>query len=321
METYLTQYGRLNGIGLFTLHENGKLKDCTLEEQSVLSTPCGSLTPQYTCDFRKKNNYAVSFYDAGTIRRISLNNATDIMSPIGNISAELIIFYENGNMKRLFPLNGQLSGYWDEKDEYRLAKEISIKLDFGNINAKVIAFSFYKDGKIKDLTFWPDEKIKLQSPIGIMNVRIGLSIYPNGSLKSVEPAYSTKINTPIGPILAYDKNANGICGDKNSLNFTIEGKIRSLITSGNKIKVNHNSQPIAAYSPLQKLDIDEEELLFKPLLIEFFEDTVIFNKESEFSIHTNEFVIEPYHTKVVSLCENCESCGKQCKSSKEASLK
>lgn len=312
METYITRYGSINGIGQFTLHENGSLMDCTLKDKVILTTPYGKLIPQFTYDYRKKNNYALSFYEDGSLRRISLNEATDITSPIGTIATELITFYDNGTIKRLFPLNGQLSAYWDEEDEYQLAKEMNFTFTFASISAKVIAISFYREGNIKDLTFWPKEKIKVQSPVGNLNVRTGLSIYPNGSLKSVEPAYPTKVNTPIGAIIAYDKNANGISGDVNSLRFTMDGKLSALITSGNQITVISNSKPVSVYTPLQMIDSDGLELSFQPLLVEFIEDTVIINKEFEFNIHTDKFIIEPYTTTALSICDDCESCRNKC---------
>ncbi|HWT77115.1 MAG TPA: hypothetical protein VN258_20630 [Mobilitalea sp.] len=312
MEAYTTKYGKLKGIGLYTIHDNGILKDCTFDEKVDLHTPYGILTPQYTYDYRKKNNYALSFYSDGTLRRISLEQATDLLTPIGPLSAELLTFYDNGSIKRLFPLNGQISAYWEEKDEYQLAKETSFHFAFGRMNAKIIAISFYEDGNVKDLTFWPKQKIKVQTPIGSVQVRIGLSLYPDGSLRSVEPAYPTKISTPIGALLAYDKNASGISGDRNSLCFTPDGKLSSVATSGNRITVIGEDNHTVTHSPVQEADEDGVELSFQPMVVEFEQDYAVFNHTTRYPVSTYKFNIEPYRVTAVNLCDDCESCGKQC---------
>lgn len=312
MKTYQTKYGMLHGIGEFTLHSNGNLMECVLNDRIELDTSHGTLIPQY--DFsnqRKKNNYCISFYGNGSLRKISLNNQTDIMTSIGVMSAELITFYESGNIKRLFPLNGQLSAYWEENDEYQLAKEMSFEFPFGNFKAKIIAISFYENGNVKDFTLWPKEEITIHTPLGECCLRIGLSLYPDGSLQSVEPAYPFEVQTPIGVITAFDVNANGICGDKNSLEFTPEGKLISLITSSSKIIVCNESNTRCIYSPEQENDIDGLEISFLPLSVELKENTIIFNDKAECDLHDNKFLIETYHSTVKNMCSDCSSCG-QC---------
>lgn len=315
METFNTKYGVLNGITLYTIHENEMLQDCILAEQVDLHTPYGILTPQYTYDYRRKNNYAVSFYFNGSLKRVSLEHATDITTPLGIISTELITFYENGSIKRIFPLNGQISAFWEEEDEYQLAKDLSLDFSFGKIVAKVISICFYENGNVKTLTFWPNQKVKLQTPLTVLNIRIGISLYPDGCLKSVEPAYPTKIHTQLGALLAYDKDANGITGDINSLCFTSTGILSSLITSGNQITVTNSSGHTKTYSPYQEVDIDGIEISFHPLHIEFDQDLVIFNHETKYNIPTSTFIIKPYMMTAISQCEDCESCGKQCSNS------
>jgi len=314
MEAQTTKYGTLKGISLYTVHANGMLQDCAFVEEIELQTTYGILIPKYAYDFRTKNHYAVSFYSDGSLRRISLNQPTEILTSLGPISAELITFYENGNIKRIFPLNGQLSAFWEESDEYQLATELAIKLNFGEINSKIIALSFYENGDLKDLTFWPNEKIKLNTPLVRINVRIGVSLYQDGSLKSLEPAFPTKINTPIGALLAYDKNANGISGDFNSLNFTKEGTLMSLITSGNSIKVVLPSGDSVIYTPSQEIDEDGIEICFHPLQLEFEEDSVTFNHMDTYPIASSKFLISTYTVTAISGCDDCESCNKECSS-------
>lgn len=312
MDIFTTKYGTLTDIGLHTTYENGSLQDCIFNEPIELSTSYGIMIPQYTTDYRKKRHYAVSFYPEGSLRRISLEQATEVTTSIGTLNAELITFYKSGNIKRIFPLNGQLTAFWEENDEYELANKLPLDLSFGKLNTKTIAISFYEDGKIKDLTFWPKEKIKVQTPLANINVRIGISLYPNGSLKSLEPAYPTKLSTPIGALLAYDKNANGISGDINSLNFTSDGVLCCLTTSGNIITVITSTHQEISYSPKQEVDVDGIELSFHPLLIEFDQGHVIFNHTDRYDINSCSFIISSYEATAISQCEDCESCEKPC---------
>lgn len=314
MKSYNTRYGTLTIIDDGTTHNNGSLKDATLHEEVELITPYGTLIPQYEfTDHRKKYIESISFYENGMLRRISLNDKTEITTPIGTMFAELVTFYESGSIKRVFPLNGKLSAYWEEEDEYLLAKEASFQLPFGKIKAKVIAISFYENGAIKDFTFWPKEIILVQTPIVETRVRIGMALYPDGSIKSVEPAFPIDVNTPIGKIKAYDFEANGICGDQNSLNFTREGELESLITSGTTVTVCRDNMDSKTYSPEQEVDVDGLEVNFIPLKIEFQQNGVCFNDEMTYDIQENSFILEPYRKTSPNKCSDCSSCSQGCK--------
>ena len=41
-------------------------------------------------------------------------------------TAEQVSFYESGALKRIFPLNGTLSGYWTQEDEAKLATPLTL---------------------------------------------------------------------------------------------------------------------------------------------------------------------------------------------------
>jgi antitoxin component YwqK of YwqJK toxin-antitoxin module len=312
MNTYYTSYGVLDHMGAYVLHTNGNIKDCVLLEKTELVTAYGTLIPQYEyADHRRKHIYSISFYETGVLRRIALNNQINILTPIGIMTAELITFHENGSIKRLFPLNGQISAYWDETDEYRLAKEELFEFPFGKFTTKIIAISFYENGAVKNLTLWPQEIIKIRSPLGEMKVRIGISLYPDGKIKSVEPAYPIVIKTPIGPIIAYDVNANGITGDRNSLIFTKEGSVQALITSEMNVVVSgYGLDSPITFSPEQEVDEDGTEVCFHNLKIEFNETSIRFNNGEEFSLHSNHFTLEPYIRLIPSQCTDCASCGR-----------
>ncbi len=307
---YTTKYGELNYVSDLTRYPNGNLKDCTIEDKIEINTDYGVLIPQYEfTNHRKKYISSLSFFENGTIRRIALNEQMIVNTPIGKRKAELITFYECGAMKRLFPLNGHLTAYWEEEDEYQLATEDSYDLSCGNIVTKAISVYFYKNGTVKSLTLWPREIVQIQTPLGGMAVRIGISFYADGSIQSIEPATHTLIHSPIGSLIAYDENVNGILGDQNSLIFTKEGELLALATSNQKViaKNIHTKEEIT-FSPHQELDDDQEEVWFHPLKIEFEEGYIRFNEGNRLEINQYEFKIKPYRKSGINPCANCASC-------------
>ena len=220
----------LKGITNFTTYDNGELKDCKLEEYNLIHTKYGDLVPQYgDPGFRKKQLAALSFYKSGKIKSISLEQQTEISTPIGTFPAELITFFEDDSINSLFPLNGQISGFWSE-EEGELAQKFNFSFPFGDFCAKIIGLRFYQNGKIKSLILWPNEQIIIDTPVGKMPVRIGFKLFEDGSIESVEPAEPFLIETPIGSINAYDADALGIDADKNSVCFDERGILTSLCT-------------------------------------------------------------------------------------------
>jgi hypothetical protein len=313
MDSYVTKYGELKDVHSPVFYEDGSLKECSLNSPLCLSTPYGLLIPQYTINYRKRNSISCSFYRGGTLQKLALEDQTEIPTPVGTLPAELVTFYLNGGIKRLFPLNGQLSGYWDEADEYNLARKISLNLSTGEMNAAFLTIGFYENGVIKSLTAWPQEKIEVITPLGKMTARIGISFYSNGNLKSLEPASPTKILTPIGSFLAYDKNACGINGDTNSLIFTEDGNLCSFATSNNTIEIIDSKDNAYHYTPQQFFDPEDGELFFQPVKISFFQNQVIINDNESYDIAANKFVIKPFLQLQIGKCSNCSTCGSNCK--------
>ncbi|HEX9061082.1 MAG TPA: hypothetical protein VF941_12955 [Clostridia bacterium] len=313
MNSIKSEFDFLKDISTSSTYPDGSIKDCILDKSVILDTPYGPLVPQYEhAGVRRKHTYSVSFFQNGIIQRIALHDQTEVETPIGRLPAELITFYDTGRIKRIFPLNGQITGYWSEDDEYSLAQEFTFNLPAGTIKTKVISVCFYENGSIQSLTLWPKEIISVKTPIGEQRVRIGLCLYPSGEVKSFEPASPTDIVTPIGTICAFDLSASGINGDVNSLNFTKDGKIKSLITSNTKITVK-GANTLKTYSPTFARDINDTELYFEPLKIEFDNENVIFSGESKYKIKEFQFKIEPYSRKQHGGCSSCASCN-QCSS-------
>lgn len=221
----------LKGITSFTTYDGGELKDCKLKEYNLIHTKYGDLVPQYgNPGFRKKQLAALSFYKNGKIKSISLEQQTEISTPIGILPAELVTFFEDGSINSLFPLNGQISGFWSEEEEGKLAQKLHFSFPFGDFCAKIIGLRFYPDGRVRSLILWPNERIIIDTPAGKMPVRIGFRLFEDGSIKSVEPAEPFLIETPIGSINAYDADALGIDADKNSVCFDEKGRLISLCT-------------------------------------------------------------------------------------------
>ncbi|TCT16764.1 hypothetical protein EDC18_10159 [Natranaerovirga pectinivora] len=318
METITTKYGKLNGIVSSQLYDNGQVKECRLNQYNTITTQFGTLIPHYTEDeVRRKYIKALSFFQDGNVKSISLEEQIIVNTSIGLIKAEYMSFYEEGALKRIFPLNGKLTGYWTEENEYELADENNFNFSFGSFNTKIIGILFYPSGEVKSLTFWPRELVMVETSIGTIAVRIGISLYENGALKSCEPSMPIRVVTPIGNILAYDINAVGINGDDNSLKFNEDGSVKSLVCStdeieaiskkaGEKIIVRPNLTP-------NMFDYDAMDVI--PFTIYFYEDKITIQdnkKEYDFQLEEWEFTIKNNVQKPISKCSDCSSCTMVC---------
>ncbi|WP_245619994.1 hypothetical protein [Desulfobacter vibrioformis] len=250
----------------------------------------------------------VYFYDNGNIKNAPLQNAADIETKYGKISAEFVMFYNDELLKKIFPLNGKLSGYWGEKDEYTLSRAIELKLPCGTICAKIINIGFYKNGNIKSITFWPKETVEAKTPIGIMRIKVGISFYEDGSVKSVEPARPYTVETKIGNISAYDNDPEGIMGDINSLQFDSQGDVTALSTINNVIIVKTAAGGEVRYAPSQKASLCSEQVeITVPLQIEFINEKVRFNKSvsDEYNFSKDSFEVIKYEKKAANPCYEC----------------
>lgn len=303
MEIIKTKYGLLNDAIIASYYNTGEPESYKIEEESTLDILGYRFTPLYGFfDDRRKEFPSVKVFKNGNIKSIGLNESTFIETKIGAFEVEKITFYEEGQINRLFLLDGNLSGYWSEEDEYNLAKIYKFDFEFAIFKSKVISLNFYKSGELKSLTLWPKDRVELN--IGNYNVvgRIGFSLYENGKIKSCEPFRPTAINTPIGNIDAYDINAIGIHGDTNSLNFNEDGSIKSLITSTNTITVKTPSGDNIFHSPKKvRLYSNSEVMDTITLTLEFRDDLIIIDGEYEYNIYENQFEIKNFGEKQLTL--------------------
>ncbi|BBO90601.1 hypothetical protein [Desulfosarcina ovata] len=309
MEVLKTKYGEISGYQDLEKHASGNPASLIFTERFEIETPVGVVVPQYSVDDHgRKILKPVYFYDNGNLRKAPLQDAAYIETKYGKLSAELVMFYKDGLLKKLFPLNGKLSGYWGEKDEYTLSENLELKLPCGTIRAKVINITFFKNGDIKSITLWPQETIEVKTPAGIMRVRVGISFYEDGSVKSVEPAEPYAVDTKLGKILAYDNDPEGIMGDVNSLTFDSEGNVTSLSTTHSSITVKTASGEQVVYSPSEKESLCSENVAITvPLQIDFPNGKARFNNSAsaEYDFSECSFEVIKYEKKAADPRYEC----------------
>lgn len=215
-----------------------------------LVTKYGTLVPQHTAEeLRKRDIFPVEYHANGAPKSVPLETQTVIATPVGDIPAELVSFHGNGEINRVFPLNGKLSGYWSEADELTLAPLLTIRTPAGDITAKFISISFHKGGSLRSLTLCPGETAKVMSPLGPIEMRIGISFTLEGHLESLEPANPSSVQTLAGDVIAYDPDVIGVNGDRNSLGFDETGSVCRFTTVTTQVKVVSNDGRTTTFSP------------------------------------------------------------------------
>lgn len=243
---------------------------------AVVSTPCslttsaGKLTPQHsTDDLRRPRVEPLLFHPSGNLKSLPLEERTPVDTPLGKLPAELVTFYEDGSLRRVFPLNGKLSGYWSWQDEGKRNVPVTLATPAGSITAMLISVQFYPGGQLRSITLWPGQQVTVQSPLGPVPVRVGMAFYKDGALRSLEPAEPMLLDTPVGQLEAFDSDPEGLTGDVNSLRFTPGGQLAGLATVTYGLSVNCNGQT-REYEPRYSVNLcDEEEKSILPLRVDF----------------------------------------------------
>lgn len=317
-ENYVqTPYGVFYGVASAETYEDGSIQSLMLNEQNMVLTHAGELIPYFSKDtLRRKYKASVSFHKNGMIKSVYLDQQQEIQTPIGPFPAELVTFYDTGELNRVFPLDGKISGFWSEEEEKQLHIPFSFSFDFSEFTAILTGICFYKSGDIRSITLYPQEDITVQTPTcGSIRVRNGFSLYESGRLESVEPAVPTAVSTPIGQITAYDINAVGVHADSNSLVFDESGRIKSIITTSDKIAVAENSGAMRFFAPKEiqsRLTDDEVEPV--PMKIEFDYDgnTVSITDEKVHTFDIGECAFHIFSGEIggcsASGCAGCSLC-------------
>jgi len=312
--------GVFAGVESFVCYPGGELEGIRLSEKNMLVTHAGELVPAYTETHRRKIKYSVEFYRNGMIKAVSLDEQQEIQTPIGEFPAELVTFFETGELKRFFPLDGKISSLWSEEEEKKLAIPFAFDLSFTKFTAVITGVGFFKSGDIRSITLFPGEAITIQTQYGEIPVRGGFSLYESGELESLEPLNHTQIQTPIGVISAFDPNAIGVNADRNSVVFDKTGRVIALVTASNRIAVQTESGRFLTFAPREVVNLlNNETMMTEGLVISFdyAEGTVTFGgsgEEAAFSIEGNGFTVTAYGSSS-SMCSpaDCASCSLGCK--------
>ena len=263
---------------------------------------------------RRKYKSSVSYYQGGLIKSVSLNEQTDIETPIGEFPAELVTFYETGELKRIFILDGKITGFWTEDDERRLNIPFSFEFEFSKFTSMLVGICFYKSGNIRSITLFPKEVINVSTKnYGDISVKTGFSLYESGELKSIEPAVSTAIKTPIGTINAYDVNSMGINADSNSIEFDEQGRLVKRTTSSDKIAVQNPNGVMKFMIPIEKkspLFEDEMELIPLQLKFDYENDIVTITDEKSYDFSITKCKYNIFKGRLSPTCspEDCANC-------------
>jgi hypothetical protein len=242
-----------------------------------------------------------------------LQDSLSVNTRLGSFPAEMITFYESGAVKRIFPVFGSISAFWTEEDEYNISPELQINLPFDVFKGKVINITLYETGELKSITLWPKDTILIKTHAYKIQTRIGFCLYPDGKMKSFEPCGALKVNTPIGKVLAFDPDALGIDGESNSLVFSENGSLISLITSVAQVTVFCRGGKEIVHKPsFKKSYYFDNKLAVVPMKIRFFGGYVYFgkrkskNSDAEYKISECSFKIDNF---VVEDCHNtCNEC-------------
>lgn len=259
-------------------NQNGGIDTVLTGERMVLETSVGKMIPRYTVDDESRKKEApVKFYRTGELKSLPLEEATEIVTSLGMIKAELLTFYQNGALRRLFPLNGKITGYWTEENEYTLAETLEIPTPIGPLSVKPIYLQFFENGELESVGFWPKERVSINSSVGKVKIRKGISFYRNGNLRGFEPAQEIQVESPIGLIKVFDPDPQGLHAESNAVDFYENGEIKSLTTSSTQVSVEIDKGEKEIFAPtLVSSYCNESAFFVSPMKIQFAADSVSF---------------------------------------------
>lgn len=294
MDLVINKYLSLKDVEVTERYDNREIESLNVKSKNIIIVNNIKYVPRYSNDnMRRKELPSVRLYKNGAVKSIDLEKQTKIKISKYIFSAEKIIFYNDGNIKKIFPLNGRINAYYTEEDEYKISPIYNLKFKFADFIGKVISVKFYKNGNIRSVTLWPKDKVLVNYKEKYIQCKTGFSLYENGNLESIEPKFPILVDTPIGKIEAYDDKSIGVSGEDNSLKFNEDGSVKSLVTSNNVIKVIcSNTEKI--YTPKKTRFKGYSDILnFDTIKIKFSRDKVTIN-DDVFDINYYNFKISYY---------------------------
>lgn len=312
MDSIATTFGTVSGIADRTTYADGGLQSCRLSTENRLHTPVGELIPLYRTaelgERNKKDRRSLAFFENGALKSIALDQSMPLQTPLGPIHAEAVSFYESGALNRVFPLNGQIDGYWSERKEAELAVPMDFDLPVGKFSAKVISLRFYPSGALRSLTLWPSERITIHSPLGPVRVRKGFSLYESGALRSFEPAKVEEVPTPFGLLKAFDAEMVGMSADTNSIQFTADGTLSSVKTTHTGLRVTTAHGIGMRIEPFETISrIDDVGGRTVPMQIDFSPGRLKVIAQRTHLLDLTQCTVEAFPRERV-LRESCSSC-------------
>ncbi len=158
MSSIDTLYGTLDGVSFHSQYSNGETDGCKLSKKNTLATPYGDFVPQYETE------------------------------DMGRRPRKPVRFHKSGAIKRVFPLDGKLSGFWSWKNEFDLAEKTRLRTPAGTVTARIIAVRFYENGALR--SFEPLRRIVVPTPVGMMTA---FDNEPNG----IHGATATPCSSPL----------------------------------------------------------------------------------------------------------------------------
>lgn len=268
----------ISDSNLISKNKDGKIDTVLVGEKIILETSVGEFIPRHTLDEEgRKKEAPVKFYKTGELKSLPLEEITEVATSVGKIKSELLIFYKSGTLYRTFPLNGQVTGYWTEDNEYQFAETVAVSTALGTINVKPIYLQFYETGELESILFWPKERVLINTPVGEVVIRKGICFYKNGNVKGFEPAKEVVVESPIGSVKVFDPDPNGIHAEDHSLTFYENGAIRSVVTASNQVSAkNVGAEPEIISPKIVTSYCNEDAFFISPLKILFEETTINF---------------------------------------------
>lgn len=210
----------------------------------------------FTCcsdasDLRKKYRCPVEYHLNGEVKSIYLQDAEEVSLPEGRFQAELLTFYEDGSIKRLFPRYGQLSSYWSVEDEVEEAPEYVFTVNGQDLKIRPQCLYFYPSGKIRSVTIWPTDSVTVNTPKGPVTSKLGFEIYENRAIRSIEPSFGTVFDTEYGKAKPFMIRKHMLHAEDASTRFDNTGNLTSFATLHTKVEVNGRIYKTGDYrSPL-----------------------------------------------------------------------
>lgn len=308
------EFGILGDVSSYQTYPSGELESVKLFGKNMVVTHAGELVPAYTQEPRRKNKPSVEFHKNGIIKSVQLEEQTEIETPIGMLPVEFVTFYPTGEIHKVFVADGQISGFWSEENERQYNIPLSFDLGFTSFRVCTNGICFYKSGDIKSIAVYPGESIAVDTPIGEIETGIGLSLYENGKLQSIEPKNPLPLRTPIGKFTAFDPGANGVHADSNSLVFDEQERLLAFSTVEDKVLVQTEEEEFLTLSPEEKLHPlydDQKVLSAMTIIFDYKSDEVLIQNESSytFSLQTTGFTIQTIPQETMGCTPaDCASC-------------